>query len=359
MGVLAIAVIILSMSYISASFQNKCLKRGESLHYFTCSHDLCQLCVDSAGYPTHPGYCDKAKPCSSGNPGPKDTIPPVLTVNNPIDNKVYNSKKVLFDLSTNEYCSYLYLDNINGRGRWSNLGSNLKTYSKQLSLKDGLNDITIKAVDSAGNPTMIVRKFYVDSQKPKIGKIISDNNGNIQVDFNEQNPTALIVKYGNSKSGYNSYPIDLTNNCQANTPGSYHCQLSVPLQTFLQMLAPYNGQSIDKWVVLTDIAGNIAESKKESIVVDITPPVINNPNNLYTISGKYVIFNIGVTETNFASIQYQDTTVLRPRWVTLCNSLKNGYCKKKVSFGLGSHSIDIKAVDKSGLETVDPISFTI
>ena len=51
---------------------------------------------------------------------------------------------------------------------------------------------------------------------------------------------------------------------------------------------------------------------------------------------------------SFDKVEYIDSSELRPRWKSLCTSLKNNVCYKKISFNKGNHNLTIRTVDKVG-----------
>src|SRR3989344_446712 len=165
-GIIGALFLAMLLGFASAH-QWACLRYGDTVPHYTCHSTSCKLCLDDKGYSTSFGFCKNSPPCTFGPPV-ADLDPPNLTINSPLNDEVYNSRSVLFDLKSDEPSSFYYIDNINGRGRWSRLSSNRQDYKRELSFNDGLNDITIKAADRHGNFINITRKFYVDSKKPKI-----------------------------------------------------------------------------------------------------------------------------------------------------------------------------------------------
>lgn len=358
-----ILIVLMSLSYVSA-YKLLCLTDGQKLPpnlakpRYVCEHDSCQVCVTEHYYPTALGLCHNQANCNAYNPGNDsgrvlDTKPPVLTANSPVDNGKYNTKYVLFDLKTDESSTFYYLDNVNGHGTFIRLAALATTFSKPISFKDGLQNVTIKAVDSKGNEYKITRTFYVDSTKPKITKtepVKRFANGNFKVWFTEANPQTITFDYGNNLKGRRTANVPL-NSCNIDDRGKYYCSINVPL-------SDYNNQNIDYKFKLTDVVGNYVESKPAILKVDSAAPVITN-SPIYTIIGKYVTFKLNITETNFDKVSYMDNSLLRPSWKSLCTSLKKGVCLKKVTFAKGSHAVDVKVSDDAGNEVTQRISFNI
>ncbi|MBI3623764.1 hypothetical protein HY212_06835 [Candidatus Pacearchaeota archaeon] len=360
----ALVLIVLAMSAVSA-YKLMCLTRGESIPsaqnpVYTCHHDSCQVCVDSQKFPTAPTRCKAGCELdNNGGTGETDTTPPVLTVNKPTNGELFNSRKALVDLSVSEGSDLFYIDAINGRGRWSKICTNCVTYSKNISFSDGQNIIQFKAVDHAGNEAVSDNvSFFTDSRKPRIRKTLPRNkdfgNGDFEVDFQEANPSTLILFYGNN--GSSSMNVDISS-CTKNPRSNdrYSCDVNADLSS-------YNGQLINYWFTLIDIVGNNVTSKPTNINVDLTQPVINNPDSFFSHEdgARNVNFNISVTEDNFDKVEYSYTDSkgkLRER--TLCSKLKEGMCVRKVPFASGEWHLTVSAWDEAGNSVALPADFTV
>lgn len=353
--------IILLIGIISASYSNKCLSYGESVPSmseprYTCESDMCQICVNSNNYPTHPGYCNKMEPCKSKSLACVDNNPPTLNIISPKQNKIYNSRKVIFNLSSDKPVTFYYIDNINGRGRWSKLGYRTTSYNKEISFKDGYNNITIKAIDNCGDSSTQIIEFYVDSKKPKFGKIETENLKAFNIELIDENPKSLTLYLGNNATGYSNINLDI-NKCTFKSKGKGICEFNIT--NYNQLLSKYNNQDILYYLLLKDIANNNVTSKISMFHVDLTNPVIKNPESVFSIDGKKIEFYVEVIEENFDKIIYIDNSQSIVKEKTLCTKLTTGYCLKKVSFSQGDHNIIIKVFDKSGNTAIQNINFSI
>jgi len=358
-------VVVMSVSYVSA-YQLLCLTHGQKLPpapvktRYTCDHDTCQVCVTNHYFPTDIGLCWNQANCNAYNPGNGsnnnsiDTKAPVLTVNSPTQNGKYNIKNVLFDLKTDETATFYYLDNNNGKGAYIRLAALTTSYLKSVSFKDGQQNITIKAVDTKGNPTTKNVVFWVDSTKPKITKTFPTKgfaSGTFEVLFTEANPNTVTLQYGNTVKGIRYANVDLTK-CSIDGAGKYDCTLTVPI-------TDYNNQDLYFMFKLTDIVGNYVESKPVTLKVDTTAPIINNPSSIIKVSGKSVDFNMSITEQNFQDVLYMDNSASNPKWQKLCTSLKKGICEKKVTFSKDDHIVDLKVEDQAGNSVTRRVEFNI
>ena len=363
-SVLAVVMIIVVLANNVYAYQKLCLTKGqvipsEEVQRYKCKFDLCEVCTTDNLYPTAPGYCGGIAGCTPLGGGPGiDVTPPVLTINSPVNDALYNSRKVSFNLGANEISDLFYIDNVNGRGRWSRLASNVNSYNKELSFKDGLNNITIRAEDQEGNYVDIVKVFRVDSQKPKLKKGEIDNQGGFTISFTELNPKTLKFHYGNNQSGFGSFEFNLQTECTpGKSAGMMDCSKTMSYNDYISLLSPYNGETIEYWFEIEDLAGNVAVTKKKKMDVDTVAPVINSIN--YTINGKNVEFLIDITEVNFDEVSYIDLLDSRARWKKACSRLTNGVCKKRISFKQGNHQVSIQASDEFGNSVAQSVNFVI
>ena len=270
-------------------------------------------------------------------------------MNNPINNSVYNKRAVLLDLQVNEESDLSYTDNNDEDGRWKNICQGCLSYNNSRSFDEGWNNITIKAEDVLGNPSFFDVFFFVDSKKPIIKKTEPRNNayasGEFIVTYYEENPEDVWLNYGNNATGNRSVKLL---GCLGGK--REECEINVSL-------ADYDGQEIEYWFNITDIAGYFVKSRIGKVKVDVTAPVINYLN--YDIIGRYVYFNISITEQNFDVIEYYDNNDLKPRWRRLCSRLRNGSCVVRKIFSYGNHSLDIQVTDKAGNSVGENIEFVI
>ena len=135
------------------------------------------------------------------------------------------------------------------------------------------------------------------------------------------------------------------------------CSKTMSYNDYISLLSPYNGETIEFWFEIEDLAGNVAVTKKKKMDVDTVAPVINNIN--YTINGKNVEFLIDITELNLDEVSYIDLLDSRARWKKACSRLTNGVCKKRISFKQGNHQVSIQASDEFGNSVAQSVNFVI
>jgi len=357
-AIVGIMLILFLLPYISA-YKLLCLGYEESVPEnnprYTCHHDMCQICVTDNLFPTAPYRCNGLQGCESTGEGGVDQEPPEFEIMSPTEGEVYSSRKVLFEMRSNEPSTFSYIDNIKGRGRWKKIASNIFNYIRERRLGEGHNSLTFKAVDRHGNFMEIVRDFYVDSKKPKISKTYPKkgfSNGDFSVEFKEENPSGLVLHYGNNYAGFREHELDIEEDCYIHK-SRYYCDVSVDVFY-------YDGEIIEYWFELEDIARSVAVSKKVLLEVDMTGPVLINNNVIGGESdsfwsqgkgryNKYIYFNMIIEEDNFDEVfySYEDSRG-RIREKRICSRLKDGKCVKRVSFRRGNQFLDVQIVDKAG-----------
>lgn len=362
---------------IKLGYADGCLVRGDVLMdvfgkvTYRCGGDRCFICVsmtEAGNSTTKEIRCLGLPECgfSGGSNGIGgggiDSEPLVLVVNSPNDGEVFNSRKVLFDLNVNKESGIYYIDNINGRGRWKRIVSRIGAgdFFKSFSFKDGLNDITIRAKDKNGNIVEVVRSFYVDSKKPRMSKTYPKKgkfaSGSFEVVFKEDNPVELKLFYGNDVVGLNVDVKDVNGDCYLKR-GKHYCSVDVDL-------SGYSGEDVSYWFELKDIAGNVVDSKKVIVKVDVDEPVILNSQNFWKQGegryAKYIYFNIEIDEVNFDEVSYfYEDSRGRMKEKRLCSRLRDGRCVVKKSFRRGETLLNIQVVDEAGNVVMREIGFEI
>ena len=355
--------IVLTSGIVSAEFW-ACFNEGEFIDYCnplipdrTAPNNGYSLCMNdyndenecwiSGSYPV---CLTLPLECSGTGGGSVDEDPPVLEVFSPEQDAVYSNKNILLDVESSEQADISY-HNEGDVGPWKQVCNNCWSYSGNRNFQEGLNDLTFKAVDNAGNIGWHSLQFRVDSQKPQVKKTEPKNgfaSGDFHIEFKEGNPTELMVHFGNGNFGFVEHEVDLTNECE-NDDVNFECDTNADL-------SPYDNQNIEYYVILKDIAGNLDQSNTEDLSVDYTPPKMDSFE--YDVNGKYVTFVLEVSELNFDRAQYMDNTDLKPKWNNLCTKLdENNVCEKKVSFNDGTHDVNLRVLDKAGNEVVSSTTF--
>ena len=273
-------------------------------------------------------------------------IKPLMTIYSPINNSIFNSKMVPFNITLIKTVDKLEYRNTNAKSpSFKRLCSNCSQYGflskKKKSLLEGQNELIFRA--SADNLTseQNVSSLFVDSKDPNTKNTKPDNNkygfGNFSVNYDEINLKKITLFYGEQTSEKTDCPSGKNQVCM-----------------FYVDLAAYDGQSIKYIFELEDIAGNTANSTKKGIKVDLTPPTFVTLN--YTIEKHKINFFIEVSEDNL-KVRYNDNG---GDFKTLClDADVDKPCKKKKTFKVGEHNVTIKLEDKAGHTAEEGINFII
>ncbi len=313
-------------------------------NYYSCTSDGEQICMSSYNETRDcynqgsPNVCnDLGLKCSTAGNTTHDSEPPIITLIKPVNNHIYNKRTVLFSVNLNEKSDLYYLDLINDRGRWTRVCQDCSTYSKERSFKEGWNNLTIKAEDLAGNPAFKNVSFFVDSKKPQIHKTEPRNGfvgGEFFIQYSEDNLAEIKIYYGNSGAGMKEAVLS---GCDSGK--KQECDINIK-----EILEEYEEEEIEYWFNVKDIAGNNISSKKTKLIVDTISP---DYEMTYNVIGKYVYVKFDITEKNFDSIEYIDLLDPKSDYKTLCSSLKNGICEKKITLKAGPHKLRFEIMDKA------------
>ncbi|MBI2629248.1 thrombospondin type 3 repeat-containing protein [Candidatus Pacearchaeota archaeon] len=189
----------------------------------------------------------------------------------------------------------------------------------------------------------------IDPKKPRILKTLPrrnsfTNGSNFYIRYSEDNCKSLGLTISGQQSGGG---------------GAGPCESGRNVEKFInQDLSSFDGQEVKYKFTITDLAGNIGESREIPINVDTTPPIINYINK--TIDNKRVKFTINISELNLDSVKYIDNSDSRPKWKLLCSRLKEGnICERKITFKPGTHNLTIRAVDKAGNSDSKQVEFNL
>jgi hypothetical protein len=367
-GALIISAVLLINLISAGSYLNLCLKQGEKVRFskcnsgapdYTCPKDQCSICVYKLSDTV---YCSGGLSCgvlgngdcSSLNNTEIDSSPPNITINTPYNNEIFNTKSILLDIQLDEIGEIYYKDNT-GKNTWIKLCSQCDIYNQKKNFKEGLNNITFKAVDYTSHSSYITRIFSIDSQLPKIDKTEPRSgyaDGKFEVQYSEENLKKIILYYGNTETGFRN---KILTSCISGEK---------QLCSFVVDLKDYNNEKIQYYFEVEDIVGNIKKSQiKQNLNVDTIFPVLNNPSLFwnYVSGSRYVYFKFNVTEKNLDKITYSylDSKNKTKEFV-ICSKLdKNNLCEAKKSFTKGSYVLDIQITDKAGNAIGKSISFNV
>jgi len=264
---------------------------------------------------------------------------PEISCSSPIDNKVYGSKRQYIRCLSDKDVDWYYKDLNDRRPKFKRMCKDEKICKKRVGFNEGFNDILLRGETAElFNEERI--QFRVDSKDPRISKTKPRrgfSDGNFYIEFKEENPKKLSFYYGNSVRNKN---VDIDKNCKEKR-GKYSCSVWVNLSDF-------DNKKIWYWFELIDIAGNKDESKKRKVDVDMTNPVLNNPDSFFELDGKYIYFDISITEKNFDKAVLSYEYKGRTKEKRLCSRLRHGKCEKKIRIKDSYKDLKVVIRDEAG-----------
>lgn len=273
-----------------------------------------------------------------------------MIIHSPLDKEIYNTRRINMEIVTTKKVEKIEYMDLNDRfPRWRVLCYDCFEYgllrTRTHFFREGQNNITFRAVDKLANIQTKEISFFIDSVRPRITRTEPRRgftNGTFEVRFREENPVELILHY-DSKTHF----LDLEQDCYMDRWDSV-CEINVDITEF-------DGEEIEYWFSLTDIAGNSDSSRKYTLDVDVTPPKIIDIN--YTIDKRNVFFDIEIEEENLDEVGYRYIDE-RGRLIQrrLCTRLINGRCQAKAGFRDGEYNLEIYVLDKAGQYTSESIN---
>lgn len=276
----------------------------------------------------------------------------ICTIHSPFEDEIYDDRRILFNISASEKLSeILYLDYSESRPKWRTLCRRCEGYEKEKGFTEGLHDIDIKCISYIGEEEVQEFNFVNDYRDPKILKILPNKNSIVSgsgfyVRYNEENVREVSVVI-------DSYSYLL--NCSSGRNEECFIDLN---------LTDYDGEEIEYYFMIEDVANNIDVSKIMKVEVDTSSPILNN-EDIFWAQGvgryaRYIYFELNISEENFdkASYTYVDT---RGRFgeKKLCGRLKDGLCEAKKSFRNGDKVLGVRIVDKAGNTASYPIEYFV
>ncbi|MEK6820592.1 MAG: hypothetical protein AABX71_02665, partial [Nanoarchaeota archaeon] len=190
--------------------------------------------------------------------------PPFVTINSPIQDNIYNTRRILFNISLQEKVKLLEYINYNTiLPKWKTLCSDLKnkgkcpSYTKSVTFREGENNIHVRATSFSGQVYYASVYFRVDSRTPRIRKVFPSKttNGEFGVMYTELNPVTVTLFYGLNPIPENTKELK----CSYGT--NIWCNINVDLSS-------YQGKQIYYSFLVKDYFHQSA-SKVRKILVDL------------------------------------------------------------------------------------------
>src|SRR3989344_5920965 len=271
-----------------------------------------------------------------------DVINPAITLNMPLANSINTASNVPVRIGLDAAVEKIEMFDNSEKAK--KLCNDCNGYEKNVGFKDGRHDVRFVATDFAGNTNEKTTTFYVDTRIPVISSIKPGGytKGSLELKYTEENIEAVKLYYKKSTEG--EYSSATFTSCASGS--NKVCSLNLNL-------AGLNGQRIDYYAVIEDIAGNLASSKvMEGVMVDTSVPVltVNNPiSNSYATT---VPLDISINE-KVARLEASDNG----SFSLLCSGC-TGIVKQK-SYTKGQHTIIIRVTDYAGNTAEATKSFNV
>lgn len=351
---IVLAFVALAPLVAADSFALYCLQDGEQIDFSVLCNPLMptltgptNVCVRQYDggqiCPTNINTCNTLSlTCGSAANTTIDQTPPELTITSPAQDEVYQSRSILLDFSLNERSTVHYKDNNSPNQQWRVACNDCLSYDNPRSFEEGLNDLTFRATDRNGNQAFFEVSFRVDSKDPQVKKTEPRRgfvSGDFYIEIREDNPTELKVVYGNFNEGMFEHLVNIEEECEVLSSTKTACNTFVDMSLF-------DGQDIQYYAELTDIAGNVDQSQPRDVSVDYSDPQILSED--VSVDGRFATFVIELDEVNFEEATYIDLLDDNPRERRLCSRLENGVCEDRVSFRDGQHEILVTVFDEAG-----------
>ena len=273
---------------------------------------------------------------------------PINLIFNSPQNISYNSRRVLFNLSTDKIVDSIEFINYNDKSpKWRILCKNCNGYGDDKlrveNFNEGENFVSVRAINGSNIKFKNV-SFFIDSKKPKIIKTFpfknfATNGSNFYVEFIENNLKEVSLSFN---------PIEILNLTQCfELRKNKVCSVNLNLSSF-------DGEKINYIFNVSDSLNSVI-SKEVEVFVDTKSPILilNAPQNI-SYDGK-VFFNITISEK--VILEYYDE--FEKKWKRLCNNCDKYGADKivKKNFKPGEYKLNIRAVDSAGNSDEEVVNF--
>ena len=270
-----------------------------------------------------------------------------INILSPMQDKIYDDRRIpVIILFSDEVDTFKVSDN---GGRFRTLCRNCDDFgfwsTRIMGFDEGFHELEFLAIFSDRTVSQSI-SFFIDSNDPQIlrteprrGSVT--NGSDFYVKYTEDNLKEVLLSWNPT--------VNLTDECDESGE-DVTCNIQVDLTAF-------DGQEIEYWFNITDIANNTDSSIPTNVLVDTTSPVltVNSPVDDETY-GRRVPFSIGVSEK--VDLEYSDGGGSFKTLCVDCDSYGMDRLKTK-TFSKGMHDLVIKATDKAGNSDSEAVSFDV
>jgi hypothetical protein len=238
---------------------------------------------------------------------------------------------------------------------------NCDGYSRKRQFREGFHEVVVECSDRPGIVDEVL--FTVDTRKPRIIRTFPKMNGftngdNFLVKYSEDMLVGVKLRI-NEVVDYLQVPPYAFFNSGATCPYGRNQECA-----FRNIdLSEFDGEEIEFEYIVSDYGGRQVHSRKSVVRVDLTEPVLLNPDSFWEQGegrrNRFVEFRFEIEEENFDEIIFVDLEETGRRERRLCSRLRDGVCEVKRGFSNGSHKLEIKIKDKAGNFVEEFVEFEV
>ncbi|MFH2020089.1 MAG: putative metal-binding motif-containing protein [archaeon] len=257
---------------------------------------------------------------------------------------VYTSRKIPFNIICDRQVAEIKYSMDNSR--FIRSCTNCNSNYRNLYFSEGHNNFFVQVVHN-GQTYNFGASFFVDSRVPYISGTnprSGYSNGWFSIDYTEENVKNITLFVRGIGGQFFSVSKD---DCPSGSRQT--CSIFSDVSAF-------DGDEIEYYFTVEDIAGGNTDSRLTRLRVDMTSPIMTilTPfENIYSTNS--VLFDINITEPVILS--YLDKSDASPRDRQLCSSC-NLY-SRTVTFSDGFHNITITAADSAGNTDTYNVTFYV
>ncbi|MEK6922548.1 MAG: lamin tail domain-containing protein [Nanoarchaeota archaeon] len=268
-----------------------------------------------------------------------DVRDPSVIIHMPINGSIFDSRRVLMNISSNEIADIFYNDN---GGRLRRLCRNCNNVEKSITFKEGEHEVEVFA-----NGDSDTVHFFIDSIAPRIYRTLPKDGSyatepEFMVQYKEEFLEKVVLEYGRNVS---DNVVELAS-CMSGRRET--CSINIDLRSF-------DGGEVFYRFIVSDKLRDV-ESDIQKLIVDVSEPNIQINSPFEGNFSRRVLFDIEIDE-NVRTLEFMDVANNRPRFSGLCHNCEL-YNRTK-SFSRGMHELVFKATDRAGNVGFNNVSFVV
>jgi hypothetical protein len=254
-----------------------------------------------------------------------DTTPPVVIITSPTDGSLTNSATITVAGTIDDLTITSATLTLNGVD--TNIPVSAGSFSYEVSLIDGLNNISVSATDAAGNTGSAAISVTLDTTAPII-TITSPTDGSLV------NTTAIVVMGAIDDPSITSAILTLN---------GIDTIISVSADSFSQEITLSEGPNTIQ-VRATDLAGNTGTSEIITVTLDTTAPIITITNP----ADGSIVYMSNITVDGTIDDLSITSAILTLNGADINIAVSSGAFSQGVNLVEGPNTISVSATDAAG-----------